>query len=224
MSTPMPEGRVRQVIAAYKMTRRTDKFLPLILFASFAITIGIFGAAVLILVPSLWLQIIFMVSVFLVGLIVVLFIFGKRAEVAAYSQLEGKPGAAVAVVQNIRKWSITAAVAADRNQNMVHRAVGRAGVVLIAEGSSGLGSMLSSERKRTVRLIGDSPLTEIVIGNSSQTTPLKSLPKKLKSLPKKLNRAEVSALRKRLEAVGGMNTPIPKGPMPKSTNMRVPRQ
>jgi hypothetical protein len=128
------------------------------------------------------------------------------------------------VVQNIRKWSITAAVAADRNQNMVHRAVGRAGVVLIAEGSSGLGSMLSSERKRTVRLIGDSPLTEIVIGNSSQTTPLKSLPKKLKSLPKKLNRAEVSALRKRLEAVGGMNIPIPKGPMPKSTNMRVPRQ
>jgi hypothetical protein len=223
-NSEVPQGRIRQIVAAYRMTKRTDKFLPLILLSVFLITIGISGALVIFLVPGLWLQIIFSVSVIMLGIIAVLFVFGKRAETAAYAQLEGQPGAAVAIVQNMRKWTITAAVAADRNQNLVHRAVSRAGVVLIAEGGAGIGALLSGERKRTVRFIGEAPLTEIVIGNSATTVPIKSLQKKLKKLPKKLSKYEAAGLRKKLEAVGGSSVPIPKGPMPKSTNIRVPRQ
>jgi multisubunit Na+/H+ antiporter MnhC subunit len=223
-ATQPPQGRIRQIFAAYRMTKRTDKFLPLILLTVFLITIAISGTLVLLFVPGLWLQIIFSVSVIMLGIISVLFVFGKRAERAAYAQLEGQPGAAVAIVQNMRKWTITSAVAADRSQNLVHRAVSRAGVVLIAEGSSGIGALLSGERKRTQRFIGEAPLTEIVIGNSSSTVPLSDLQKKLKKLPKKLSKYEAAALRKKLEAVGGSNLPLPKGPMPKSTNIRVPRQ
>lgn len=223
-NTEMPQGRIRQIIAAYRMTKRTDKFLPLILLTVFLLTVGVSGSLVFLLVPGLWLQLIFMVSVIMLGIIAVLFVFGKRAESAAYAQMEGQAGAAVAIVQNMRKWTITAGVAADRNQNMVHRAVSRAGVVLIAEGGAGIGALLAGERKRTQRFIGESPLTEIVIGNSSTTVPIKSLQKKLKKLPKKLSKYETTALRKKLEAVGGANLPLPKGPMPKSTNIRVPRQ
>lgn len=223
-NSEMPQGRIRQIFAAYRMTKRTDRFLPLILLSVFLITIAISGALVLLFVPGLWLQIIFSVSVLMLGIIATLFVFGKRAEKAAFSQLEGQAGAAVAIVQNMRKWTITAAVAADRNQNLVHRAVSRAGVVLIAEGGSGIGALLSGERKRTLRFIGEAPLTEIVIGNSSTSVPIKSLQKKLKKLPKKLSKYEAAGLRKKLEAVGGSNIPIPKGPMPKSTNIRVPRQ
>lgn len=225
MSTNQPpQGRIKQIIAAYRMTKRTDRFLPLILLSVFLLTIGISGALVLSFVPGLWLQIIFSVSVVMLGIIAVLFVFGKRAETAAYAQLEGQPGAAVAIVQNMRKWTITSAVAADRNQNLVHRAVSRAGVVLIAEGGAGIGALLSGERKRTQRFIGEAPLIEIVIGNSSTTVPLNKLQKKLKKLPKKLSKYEAAGLRKKLEAVGGSNLPLPKGPMPKSTNIRVPRQ
>jgi len=225
MSTNQPpQGRIKQIIAAYRMTKRTDRFLPLILLSVFLLTIGISGALVLSFVPGLWLQIIFSVSVVMLGIIAVLFVFGKRAETAAYAQLEGQPGAAVAIVQNMRKWTITSAVAADRNQNLVHRAVSRAGVVLIAEGGAGIGALLSGERKRTQRFIGEAPLIEIVIGNSSTTVPLNKLQKKLKKLPKKLSKYEAAGLKKKLEAVGGSNLPLPKGPMPKSTNIRVPRQ
>jgi len=219
-----PQGRIKQIIAAYRMTKRTDKFLPLILLSVFLLTIGISGALVLSFVPGLWFQIIFSVSVVMLGIIAVLFVFGKRAETAAYAQLEGQPGAAVAIVQNMRKWTITSAVAADRNQNLVHRVVSRAGVVLIAEGGAGIGALLSGERKRTQRFIGEAPLIEIVIGNSSTTVPLNKLQKKLKKLPKKLSKYEAAGLKKKLEAVGGSNLPLPKGPMPKSTNIRVPRQ
>ena len=139
----MPQGRIRQIAAAYRMTKRTDRFLPLILLLVFLITIGIAGALVVFLVPGLWLQIIFSVSVLMIGIIAVLFVFGKRAESAAYAQMEGQPGAAVAIVQNLRKWTIATAVAADRNQNMVHRTVSRAGVVLIAEGGAGIGALLA---------------------------------------------------------------------------------
>jgi len=225
MSTNQPpQGRIKQIIAAYRMTKRTDKFLPLILLSVFLLTIGISGALVLSFVPGLWFQIIFSVSVVMLGIIAVLFVFGKRAETAAYAQLEGQPGAAVAIVQNMRKWTITSAVAADRNQNLVHRVVSRAGVVLIAEGGAGIGALLSGERKRTQRFIGEAPLIEIVIGNSSTTVFLNKLQKKLKKLPKKLSKYEAAGLKKKLEAVGGSNLPLPKGPMPKSTNIRVPRQ
>lgn len=223
-NSEMPQGRIRQIAAAYRMTKRTDRFLPLILLLVFLITIGIAGALVVFLVPGLWLQIIFSVSVLMIGIIAVLFVFGKRAESAAYAQMEGQPGAAVAIVQNLRKWTIATAVAADRNQNMVHRTVSRAGVVLIAEGGAGIGALLTGERKRTQRFIGEAPLTEIVIGNSSSTVRIKDLQKKLKKLPKQLSKYEAAALRKKLEAVGGTNIPIPKGPMPKSTNIRLPRQ
>jgi hypothetical protein len=225
MSTSeMPQGRIRQIIAAYRMTKRTDRFLPLILLAVFLLTIGAAGALVILLVPGLWLQIIFSVSVLMIGIIAVLFVFGKRAEAAAYTQMEGQPGAAIAIVQNMRKWTITSAVAADRNQNLVHRAVSRAGVVLIAEGGAGIGALLAGERKRTTRFIGEAPLTEIVIGNTASTVRIRDLQKKLKKLPKKLSKYEAAGLRKKLEAVGGGNVPIPKGPMPKSTNIRIPRQ
>lgn len=225
MSTNQPpQGRIKQIIAAYRMTKRKDKFLPLILLSVFLLTVGVSGTLVLTLISDLWLQIIFSVSVIMLGIIAVLFVFGKRAETAAYAQLEGQPGAAVAIVQNMRKWTITSAVAADRNQNLVHRAVSRAGVVLIAEGGAGIGALLSGERKRTQRFIGEAPLIEVVIGNSSTTVPLNKLQKKLKKLPKKLSKYEVAGLRKKLEAVGGSNLPLPKGPMPKSTNIRVPRQ
>ena len=63
-------------------------------------------------------------------------VFGRRAERAAFGQMEGQPGAAAAVLENVgRGWTVTPAVAMNRSQDVVHRAVGKPGIVLVAEGN-----------------------------------------------------------------------------------------
>jgi len=143
---------------------------------------------------------------------------------SAYRSIEGQPGAAVAVVQNMTKagWGITAGVAVNKNQDLVHRAVGRPGIVLIGEGTSpALPALLAAERKRTARFISDIPITEITIGPEEGQVAIAKLDKHLRKMPKVLAPGEVTTMRKRLDALAAAPIPIPKGPMPKSG--RVPR-
>ena len=51
--------------------------------------------------------------------------------------------------------------------------------------------------------------------------PLRKLNRHLMKLPRNLKTDQVSEVNRRLKALGTMNLPIPKGPMPK--NMRMPR-
>lgn len=148
--------------------------------------------------------------------------FSRRAEKAAYSSIEGQPGAAASVVMAIRRgWTVTPAVAVNKNQDMVHRAVGRPGVVLIAEGGFGATTLLKDEKRKSERYVPGTPITTITVGNAEGQTSLRSLQKQMRKLPKQLSNAQVREVRNRLKAVGGMSLPIPKGPMPK--NLRMPR-
>ena len=62
--------------------------------------------------------------------------FTRQAGTAAYAAIDGQIGAGASVLMAIRKgWTTTPAVAVSRNQDMVHRSVGRAGIVLTGEGS-----------------------------------------------------------------------------------------
>ena len=72
----------------------------------------------------------------LLGLGTAMVLFGRYAQSAQYSAIAGQPGAAAAVVQSMRgNWTVTPAVAGNRNMDIVHRVVGRPGVVLIGEGA-----------------------------------------------------------------------------------------
>ena len=84
-------------------------------------------------------------------------LFGRFAQSAQYSAIEGQPGAAAAILQSMRgDWTVTPAVSANRNMDVVHRAVGRPGVVLVGEGSpSRLPSLLAAEKKRISRVAYD---------------------------------------------------------------------
>ena len=73
-------------------------------------------------------------------------VLSRRAERAAYKQIEGQPGAVGAALRSIRRgWYIEETpVAADaqratdlQSAALVYRAVGRPGIVLIGEGPSG---------------------------------------------------------------------------------------
>ena len=212
--------RLRQVAEAYRMTRSVDPAVTWVLILTF-----LAGWGVMVGVGAIFGQALYFAIIGLpVGVLAALVVFGRRAERAAYAQVEGQPGAAAAVLQNLRGWTITPAVAANRQQNVVSRAVGRPGVVLIGEGDPGrIAALLAGERKRTARFVPDVPVHELSVGVGEGQLRLKPMQRRLRKLPKALKPAEVTDVRNRLNALGGMmqQMPIPKGPMPKGG--RVPR-
>lgn len=155
--------------------------------------------------------------------------FSRRAIKAAYTQIEGQPGAAAAVIQSQRgsNWAVTPGVAVNRNQDLITRVVGRPGVVLISEGpSSRVVPMLATERKKTARWVPDVPIYEIQVGDGEGQVPLPKLQRELNKLPRNMRGGEITEVRRRLDALGNAASamPIPKGPMPTSARqVRRPR-
>ena len=150
-----------------------------------------------------------------------MFFFTRVAGSAAYSSIEGQIGAGASVLMAIRKgWTTTPAVAVNKQQDMVHRSVGRAGIVITGEGGFAVRQMMHDEKKKSERFAPGVPITEVYVGDGDGQVPIRKLQKHLTKLPKKLSAHQMREVRARLKAVGGMSLPIPKGPMPKGTKIR----
>jgi len=145
-----------------------------------------------------------------------LLFFTRIAGRAAYTSIDGQIGAGASVLMAIRKgWTTTPAVAVSRNQDMVHRSVGRAGIVLTGEGSPNtLRQLLQDEHKKSERFAPGVPVIQVIVGDGEGQVPLRKLQKHLQKQPKKLTAHQMREVRARLKAVGGLSMPIPKGPMP----------
>lgn len=112
----------------------------------------------------------------------------------------------------------------NRSQDVVHRAVGKAGIVLVAEGNPNrVKSLLAAEKKKMARIVVDVPVHDIIVGNGEGQVPLKKVRTTMLKLPRVLTGPQVTAANDRLRAMGDLmsNMPLPKGPMPKG--MRMPR-
>jgi hypothetical protein len=196
---------------AYAVTKQVKPWISIALIAVFLVTWAI-GIAIGIAIG----QPVYLGFVFLpIALLAAMLLFTRQAGSAAYVSIEGQIGAGASVLMAIRKgWTTTPAVAVSRNQDMVHRSVGRAGIVISGEGSDSVRQMMSDERKKAERFAPGVPVIEILIGNEENRTPIKKLQKEMRRLPKKLTAHQMREVRARLKAVGGMSMPIPKGPMP----------
>ncbi|MEU3603727.1 DUF4191 domain-containing protein [Streptomyces sp. NPDC006798] len=214
-------GRLKQIALTYKMTRKADPLIGLVIAAVGIVTFGVF------LGIGFWIGYPIYLGIlgFLLAFLSMAIVFGRRAERAAFGQMEGQPGAAAAVLQNVgRGWTTTPAVAMNRNQDVVHRAVGRAGIVLVAEGNPNrLKTLLAAEKKKMSRVVMDVPVHDIVVGTDEGQVPLKKVRTTMLKLPRVLSGPQVTATNDRLRALGDLlsNMPLPKGPMPKG--MRMPR-
>ena len=158
----------------------------------------------------------------LLGLLVAMILFGRFAQAAQYAAIEGQPGAAAAVLENMRgNWTVTPAIAANRNMDVVHRAVGRPGVILVGEGSPGrLASLLAAEKRRVARVAYEVPIFEFQVGNEQGQVPLSKLQRKIMRLPRNLKPVAVDDLNHRLKALQP-SLQAPKGPIPR--NIRQPK-
>lgn len=161
----------------------------------------------------------------LAGFTVAMFIFGQLVQKAAYGNIEGQTGAAAAVLEGLRgDWQVTPAVAINRDQDVVHRAVGRPGVILVAEGSSPrLAKLLAAEKKKVSRVVFDTPIYDLRCGMGEDEIPLKKLQSRILKLPRNLTKPEVSEVKRRMRALGSSALPMPKGPLPKGARQKMPR-
>jgi hypothetical protein len=158
----------------------------------------------------------------LLGVLVAVILFGRFAQSAQYSAIEGQPGAAAAVLENMRgSWTVTPAIAANRNMDVVHRAVGKPGVILVGEGSPArLASLLAAEKKRVARVAYEVPIIEFQVGNDEGQIPINKLQRKIMRLPRQLKPDAISDINHRLKALQP-SLQAPKGPLPR--NARQPR-
>lgn len=206
--------RFAQLRAAFDATRQADpKMVPLLAAAA-----G--GTFVVVLVLGLVLgrPILGTVTAVLGATLVALIIFGRRSQNAQLSMIEGQPGAAAAVLNSMRgQWFVTPAVAFNKKQDLVHRVVGRPGVILVAEGDSParVKALLAQEKKKVARVLGEVPLHTISVGNSEGQTSLKGLQMEMTKLPRSLSKTEVPKLQRKLAPLDKGNIPIPQGYMPR---------
>jgi hypothetical protein len=159
----------------------------------------------------------------LLGLLAALIIFGRRAQGTAYRQVEGQPGAASWVLEGMRgDWRVTSGVAGNRELDAVHRVLGRPGIVLVGEGSpQRVRGLIAQEKRRIAKVVGDTPIYDVTVGDGEGQVPLKKLSAHVMKLPRNLSAAEVNALGKRMSALGGARMPVPGGPLPGGRQMSV---
>ncbi|WP_407317494.1 DUF4191 domain-containing protein [Isoptericola halotolerans] len=207
---PKKQRWYHQVWAAYKMTRRQD---PLVTWIMLAVFCGILALALLI--GFLTGHPIYATVIGLpFSLLGAMFVLTRKAERAAYTQIEGQPGAVRAALGTVRGgWSFEdEPVAVNRQQDLVFRGIGRPGVVLVSEGPSHrVQRMLDDERRRTARVLQNVPITTLQVGNGEGQIPLPKVARKVQKMKKTLTRAEASEVGKRLKALGGARLPVPKG-------------
>jgi hypothetical protein len=218
---PAKVGRLKQIrMVARLVNKQNPKALPIV-----------FGSAAGIIVVFVLVGLLTNLAGFLIplglllGLTTAMFLFGRFAQRAQYSAIEGQPGAAAAVLQSMRgNWTVTPAVTANRNMDVVHRAVGRPGVVLVGEGApSRVAGLLAAEKRKTARVAHDVPIFDFQVGNEAGQIPVRQLQRKIMRLPRALRPAAVSDLNSRLKALQP-SMQMPKGPLPKGVRQpKMPR-
>jgi len=216
---PATAGRIKQIRMVAGIIRKSDpRALPIVALAGIGVIavfviVGLVTGLVGLLTP---LGVAF-------GLTVSMIIFGRYAQSAQYKAVEGQPGAAAAIMQSMRgNWTVTPAVSANRSMDVVHRAVGRPGVVLVGEGSPNrLASLLAAEKKRVSRVAFDVPIYDLQVGDEEGQIPIRKLQRKLMRLPRNLKGPAVADLNFRLKALP-QSLQAPKGPMPRTGRMPKP--
>jgi hypothetical protein len=216
---PASLGRIQQIRMAAGMVRKSNRWaLPIVVAA------GVGVLAVVVIVGLVTGLIAFLAPLgVLGGLLAAMILFGRFAQSAQYAAIEGQPGAAAAILQNMRGgWTVTPAVSANRNMDVVHRAVGKPGVVLVGEGSpSRLPNLLAAEKKRIARVAYDVPIYDIQVGNEEGQVPIRRLQRKVMRLPRNLKGQAVAELNFRLNALPA-SLQAPKGPLPKTGRLPKP--
>jgi hypothetical protein len=216
MADETKPGRFQQIRMVAKLVQKANpKALPIV----FASALGALALFVVLgfLIDQLWFMIpLGVMTAIIVGMVV----FSQVAQKTQYKMMEGQLGAAYGILDSMRgNWVVTPAVAGNRSMDVVHRVVGRPGVVLVSEGaSSRVGSLLGAEKKRISRLAAGVAIYDVQVGEEEGQIRLSKLQSHIAKLPRNLSKAQVNDLNDRLRALP-QKPAMPGGPMPKGARM-----
>jgi len=210
-------AQLRQISAVYSQSRAIDPQITWWMIGAFVLVEAVMVLIGLAIGHPIYLGIVGIpLAVLAAGLVM-----ARRAERAAYRQLEGQTGGGGAALGALRRgWYYEqqpVAVEATRpgdmtSAAMVFRAVGRPGVVLILEGPVGRAQRLGeSERKRVTRVLPNVPVHVLRVGSGEDEVPVRKLAGKIQRMRPSLTKAEAGAVNKRLKALGPARPPVPKG-------------
>lgn len=212
---PRDWGRIRQIIEAYKRTNEVDPQLKWWTVAAVA------GPLVVGLGLGLWLQPwwMWMITGLMASLVLVLYVLTWRVKKANFKRYEGQAGSAEVAFQllNKRKWTYELGIAATRQMDVVHRLIGRPGIILVAEGNPARArTLLATESKKHEQVAYGVAVTTVLVGRDQGQVPLDALQKHIEKLPNVLQAHQITEVKQRLRALDAMRPkiPVPRGPMP----------
>ena len=213
--TPKKPGRLKQFVQVFKLTKQYDKQAPLWVFGSALLVLLVVLALTFLLSDGLFTRIMGSITAVLSALLVGLAMLTRRADKALFAQVEGRQGGTAIVMQQLRRgWTTSQEpVGADpRSGDLVFRAVGKPGIVLLVEGPLPRALKLGeTEKKRHSRVASGVPVHVLYVGQGEDQIPLRKVSRRMMRLPRTLTNAEVSAVVKRMQALGGLKAPVPKG-------------
>ncbi|GAB3566712.1 DUF4191 domain-containing protein [Spelaeicoccus albus] len=205
------DGRLKQIWNVFKMTRRQNPAVVWWMLLAFFGLVFIGAVAGFIVGHAIYATVLGVAF----GILAAMFVLARMAERAAFKQIDGQPGAVGSALGTLKRgWSVEEqpVVIEPRTQDLVFRATGKAGVVLVSEGPAQRAArILGKEKKRTSRVLPNVPVHLIQAGNGDNQVPLRKLNRTVTKLKPELTKAEVLAVRKRLTALPSSAMPIPKG-------------
>jgi hypothetical protein len=217
-----PMKRRQQFVETFRMARKSDPRLPLWILGAFVVG-AVVGFVLFMLLPGSGTAglVSSIIGAILFGTLAALIIFSRRAQAAAYTQLEDRgAGAAAAALTTLKRgWKSDPAIGFNRNQDLVHRGVGPPGIVLVGEGNpQRVRQLLATERRRHERVVAETPIHEVVVGNGEGEVPLRKLARHVQKMKRQVAPAEMTDILNRLKAIDAARpaAPMPKGPMPTS--------
>ena len=196
---------ISQIVKIYQFTYEEDKALPWLLAA--AILVPTLIAVVICLLAHFgWLSWILTV---LLGIMVVLLLatmtLTRRSDRVGYAKMEGRPGAAAAVLSSISKAGFSfpqEPVWIDaKTKDAIWRGTGRTGVYLIAEGDyNRVNKAMNREEEKIRRITRGSaiPIYRISVGHGPDQVPLNKLQRTVIKKKVKLTATELETLNDRL--------------------------
>ncbi|WP_426561024.1 DUF4191 domain-containing protein [Angustibacter sp. McL0619] len=209
--------RLRQIGTAFNQARQLDPAVVWWMLGAFVLILALFVVLGIVFGHPYYLPFVGLpLAVLAAGIIMV-----RRTERAAYGRLEGQIGGGGAALGALRRgWfhdEQPVAIEASRpgdmaSAAMVFRAIGRPGVVLVVEGPPARAQKLAEkERKRVNRVVPNVPVTLVRVGTGEDAVPVRKLVSKLNRMRPALSKEEVTAVNKRLRALGSSPLPVPKG-------------
>lgn len=212
--------RRSQLWQAFQMQRKEDNRLIPYMVGAVLLVVAIFVG-----LGFAFDQVLFLTPIgVLLGVLAAFILFGRRVQSSVFKKAEGQKGAAGWALDNMRgQWRVKQAVAGTTHLDAVHRVIGKPGVIFVGEGAPNrVKGLLEQEKKKAARVVGDTPIYLVTVGNDDGQVPLRKLERHLNKLPANIDRKRMEALEGRLSALGGRQPGpgMPKGPMPQGARVR----